>query len=93
MVIKNLIDVHTCPKAMGNKIVTSSWIARKYLHVFRLNPSMSCKDLGRDLMQRHAFDATKWRFYHAKRKAIDLLVGTVEEYYAKLRSYTLYSVG
>lgn len=65
--IKRLEGVHTCPRAIRNKIVTSNWIARKYLHVFRLNPSMSCKDLGRDLMQRYAFDATKWRLYHAKR--------------------------
>ncbi|XP_047978418.1 uncharacterized protein LOC125220303 [Salvia hispanica] len=89
VVIKKSDDVHTCPRAVRNKLVTSTWIASKYLHVFRLHPSMSCKDLGRDLMQRYAFDATKCRLYHAKRKAIDMLVDTVEEHYAKLSSYTL----
>ena len=89
VVIKKLEPEHTCPRAMRNKIVTSNWIARKYLHVFRLRPEFSCKELGKDLMQRFAFDATKWRLYHSKRKAIEMLMGTVEDHYAKLRSYML----
>lgn len=58
VVIKRLEGDHTCPRAMRNKIVTSTWIARKYLQVFRLNPALTCKNLGRDLMERYAFDAT-----------------------------------
>ncbi|XP_042029963.1 uncharacterized protein LOC121776875 [Salvia splendens] len=89
VVIKKLEPDHTCPRAMRNKIVTSNWIARKYLHVFILRPEFSCKELGKDLMQRFAFDATKCRLYHSKRKAIDMLRGKVEAHYAKMRSYIL----
>ncbi|XP_042005720.1 uncharacterized protein LOC121754424 [Salvia splendens] len=89
VVIKKLESDHTCPRAMRNKIVTSNWIARKYLHVFRIRSEFSCKELGKDLMQRFAFDATKWRLYHSKRKVIEMLGGTVEAHYAKLRSYML----
>ena len=74
---------------MRNKIATSNWIARKYFLVFNLKPNMSYKDLGRDLMQRYAVEATRWKLYHSRRKAIDLLTGSVEDHYAKLRSYVL----
>ena len=50
---------------------------------------MSCKDVGRDLMQRYAIEATRWKLFHSKRKTIDLLRGSVEDHYAKLRRYVL----
>ncbi|KAL1545789.1 hypothetical protein AAHA92_22473 [Salvia divinorum] len=89
LVIKYLNDVHTCPRNMKSKIVTSNWIARKYLNVFRLSPDMTIKELGRDLVQRFAHDASRWKLYHAKKKVIHMLAGTVEDHYAKLRRYIL----
>ncbi|XP_047943147.1 uncharacterized protein LOC125189985 [Salvia hispanica] len=50
---------------------------------------MSCKDLGRDLMQRYVVKAITWKLYHSRRKAIDLLTGSVKDHYAKLRRYVL----
>ena len=88
-IMRNVKGVHTCLRAMRNKIVTSNWIARKYMEIFRVRPQLTCKELGLDLMQRYAFEATRWRLYHAKRKSIDLLRGSVEEHYSKLRRYIL----
>lgn len=88
-IMRNVKGVHTCPRAMRNKIVTSNWIARKYMETFRVRPQLTCKELGLDLMQRYAFEATRWRLYRAKKKSIDLLRGSVEEHYSKLRRYIL----
>ena len=80
---------HTCSRNMRNKIVSANWIAKKYLNVFRLKPDTTVKELRADLVQRFAHDASKWKLYNAKRKIIELLTGSVEEHYAKLRSYVL----
>lgn len=85
--IKNLHDVHTCSRNMKSKLVTSNWIAKKYLNTFRLQPDTTIKELRRDLVQRYAHDASKWKLYNAKKKIIELLTGSVEDHYAKLRSY------
>lgn len=68
--IKNQEGFHTCPRAMRNKIATSNWIARKHFQVFKLKLNMSCKYLGRDLMQRYAGEATRWKLFHSKKKLL-----------------------
>ncbi|XP_047957835.1 uncharacterized protein LOC125203515 [Salvia hispanica] len=50
---------------------------------------MTCKDLSKDLMQRYAVEASRWKLFYLRRKTIDLLRGTVEDNYAKLRRYVL----
>ena len=80
---------HTCPRNMRSKIVSANWIAKRYLNVFRLKPDTTVKELRADLVQRFAHDASRWKLYNAKRKIIELLTGSVEEHYGKLRSYVL----
>ncbi|XP_047979382.1 uncharacterized protein LOC125221304 [Salvia hispanica] len=80
---------HTCPRNMRSKIVSANWIAKRYLNVFRLKPDTTVKELRADLVQRFAHDASRWKLYNAKRKIIELLSGSVDEHYGKLRSYVL----
>ncbi|XP_057793597.1 uncharacterized protein LOC131010184 [Salvia miltiorrhiza] len=88
-IIKIVEGVHTCPRAMRNKQVSSSWIAKKYLNVFRVRPEITVKELGKDILERYACHTTIWKLYKAKDKAIEQLRGSVEQHYAKLRSYIL----
>lgn len=50
--LKIVKDEHTCPRVIRNKIVTSTWIAKRYLEVFRLRPEMTVKELRQDLMEK-----------------------------------------
>lgn len=87
--IKTLNLPHTCSLAVRNKQLTSTWIARQYLNVFRYRPEITFKELAADIMLRYNCHVTRWKLYNARDKAIHMLRGTVAEHYAKLRSYML----
>lgn len=87
--IKVLKQPHTCTTDMRNHQVNSPWIAKKYLNVFRYRPDLTVKELGQDIVRRYNCKVSIWKLYQAKYKAIEMLRGTVDEHYAKLRSYIL----
>lgn len=43
--IKVLEEPHTCTLAVNNKQMTATWIAQKYLNVFRFRPEITIKEL------------------------------------------------
>lgn len=88
-IIKTLNGPHTCTTAMRNHQATSSWLAEKYLNVFRYRPAITVKELGVDVVRRFNCHVTMWKLYKAKYKAVEMLGGTVNEHYAKLRCYIL----
>lgn len=87
--IKRLTQPHTCITAMTNKQVTSSWIANEYLEVFRFKLDITVREVRQDILRRFSCQVRRWKLYKAKDKAIEMLRGTVNEHYGKLRSYIL----
>lgn len=87
--IKVINAPHTCSAATKNNQVTSTWIANKYLNVFRYRPELTVKELKQDIVRRYNVSLLCWKLYKAKEKAIEMLRGSVDEHYAKLRSYIL----
>lgn len=59
------------------------------MNVFRYRPDITVAKLAKDIKERYNCHVGNWKLYKAKTKAIDMLRGTVEEHYAKLRSYVL----
>ena len=90
---KNIVEIkgydgeHDCHRDMNNKLISSKWIAKKYLNVFRLRPNFSVKDLAMDILQRYASEVNKNRLYKAKAIVVELLRGSIEEHYGLLKSY------
>ncbi|XP_057811903.1 uncharacterized protein LOC131026151 [Salvia miltiorrhiza] len=85
--IKRYRGYHSCPRAMSNKLLTSKWVAMKYLNVFRVRPELSIAELRADIVTRFKYDLPKDRLYKAKFIAKELVRGTVEHYYGQLRRY------
>lgn len=64
--IKILNLPHTCSLAVRNKQVTSTWIARQYLNVFRYRPEITVKELAAYIMLRYNCHVTRWKLYNAR---------------------------
>ncbi|XP_048235721.1 uncharacterized protein LOC125371226 [Ricinus communis] len=85
--IKTYAGEHRCPKEMENRQATSEWIAKEYIHGFRKNGNWSMKDLEDDLLDKFCVQVSITKCYRAKWKAFNILKGSVQEHYAKLRGY------
>lgn len=70
----------TCTLAIRNKQVTSTWIVKEYLNVFRHRPDIKVMELASDIMHRFTCHVSRWKLYHARDKAIKMLRGTVNEH-------------
>ncbi|XP_057784942.1 uncharacterized protein LOC131002463 [Salvia miltiorrhiza] len=85
--IKSFKGEHSCKRATKNKLLSSKWIANKYLPVFRVKPNWDISELRRDIADRFAVDVSRDRLYKARKHALKLVRGSVEEHYASLRRY------
>ncbi|XP_057770651.1 uncharacterized protein LOC130990435 [Salvia miltiorrhiza] len=85
--VKTYVGVHTCPTALSNKLLTSEWIANRYLEIFRANMNWSVKELKGDIMRMFKVSVPKDRLYKAGNIARELVRGTLEEHYASLTKY------
>ncbi|XP_057803344.1 uncharacterized protein LOC131018646 [Salvia miltiorrhiza] len=72
---------------MDNKLMSSNWIAKRYLNVFRVRYNLCVADLRADILHRFSTHVAKDRLYKAKRIAQELVRGTVEAHYASIRRY------
>eukprot|EP00257_Ricinus_communis_P018397 XP_015577109.1 uncharacterized protein LOC107261545 [Ricinus communis] len=72
---------------MKNRQATSEWIAKEYIHRFRRNANCSVKDLEDDLLDKFCVQVSRTKCYRAKWKALNMLRGSAQEHYAKLRGY------
>ncbi|XP_057771146.1 uncharacterized protein LOC130990942 [Salvia miltiorrhiza] len=78
---------HTCAKAMSNKLLSSQWIASRYLNVYRVSYNLSVKDLGADILERFKVRVPKDRLYKARRMAQEMVRGSVHQHYAMIKNY------
>ncbi|XP_057775820.1 uncharacterized protein LOC130994774 [Salvia miltiorrhiza] len=78
---------HTCRRRRDNLLVSSNWIARQYLNVFRMRQNFTIDDLRADICERYGTEPKANRLYKAKSLALETLRGSVTAHYAKLRSY------
>ncbi|XP_057785631.1 uncharacterized protein LOC131003165 [Salvia miltiorrhiza] len=85
--IKSYHGDHNCPKAMSNKLLSSQWIAKRYVNVYRVRYNLGVKDLGADILQRFKVRVPKDRLYKARRLAQELVRGSIEQHYGQLKNY------
>ncbi|XP_030509786.1 uncharacterized protein LOC115724609 isoform X1 [Cannabis sativa] len=85
--VNKLNNEHDCGIVFDNKLVTSSWLASHYLEQFRLNPNMQYEAFREMISKSKYSDISGSTFYRAKKKARDLLNGSVKDQYAILDDY------
>ncbi|XP_057792920.1 uncharacterized protein LOC131009535 [Salvia miltiorrhiza] len=78
---------HTCAKAMSNKLLSSQWIATRYLNVYRVRYNLSVKDLSADILERFKVRVPKDRLYKARRMAQEMVRGSVDQHYGMIKNY------
>ncbi|XP_057780140.1 uncharacterized protein LOC130998748 [Salvia miltiorrhiza] len=85
--IKSYAGDHNCAKAMSNKLLSSQWVAKRYLNVYRVRYNLGVKDLGADILERFKVRVPKDRLYKARRLAQEMVRGSIEQHYGSLRNY------
>ncbi|XP_057803509.1 uncharacterized protein LOC131018820 [Salvia miltiorrhiza] len=85
--IKQYAGDHTCIRQTRNKMVSSTWIAARYLNVFRVKYDMSIKELRDDILVRFKTDVYRDRLYKAKKKAQEIVKGFIEVHYGTIPMY------
>ncbi|CAN1135643.1 hypothetical protein LINPERHAP2_LOCUS8965 [Linum perenne] len=88
-VIKSIGEPHTCPRPATNRSANSKWIARRFLSRFKIDPEYNSKNLVREMYQSYGIQVTGRICVLAKKEAKRLLEGSLNDAYAKLRSYVL----
>ncbi|XP_057808694.1 uncharacterized protein LOC131023167 [Salvia miltiorrhiza] len=88
-VIKKYVGKHECVRPIYNRQVTSAWIADRFLEHLKTNPMLKALELQRELRKKYQVRAPLLKCYRAKKKAMDILHGTLEDHYAKIRSYLM----
>ncbi|CAN0907853.1 hypothetical protein LINGRAHAP2_LOCUS25024 [Linum grandiflorum] len=88
-IVKSVGDPHSCPRSMHNRCATAKWIARQYLKKFKTYPNIDPAELAEEIKNTHSLEVTTRVVANAKTIAKRILSGTLEEAYARLRSYLL----
>ncbi|CAN1830959.1 hypothetical protein LINPERHAP1_LOCUS33033 [Linum perenne] len=86
-VLKCLGERHTCARAMENKQASSKWLAQTYLEKFRHDPKWEVADMKREVQLTYGIIINSNKCFRARSKARDMLEGTLEDEYKKLRPY------
>ncbi|XP_057811588.1 uncharacterized protein LOC131025816 [Salvia miltiorrhiza] len=76
---------------MNNKLVSSKWIAKRYVNVFRIRNNITIPELRDDIWRRFATKVARDRLYKAMSIAQQLVRRTVTEHYGLVRSYIVES--
>ncbi|CAN0884115.1 hypothetical protein LINGRAHAP2_LOCUS14748 [Linum grandiflorum] len=80
---------HNCPRFTHNRGATASWIAKRFVGSFRMNPHMDVELLQKDVKKTYGLDVTLKVCSYAKAQVKQILEGTLTSSYAKLRPYLL----
>ena len=81
------MDVHDCGIVFDNKHVNSTWLAKHFLDQFRLNPNMDYKGFKEMTTSSKFGHVMDWVFCRTKKKAREMLEGSVSDQYAILDEY------
>ncbi|CAN0917880.1 hypothetical protein LINGRAHAP2_LOCUS30565 [Linum grandiflorum] len=88
-VIKSIGDPHSCPRTMHSRCASAKWLAKMYLSSFRINPNYDPKHLVVEAKETYDIDVSLRVCVNARIEAKKMLEGSLNDAYAKLRSYVL----
>ena len=88
-VIKTLTDKHTCYRVHHNHQVTTKFIAIESMPKFKRNPFYPIKDMEAEILEKYGALVSVDKCYGAIMLAHNMLKGTLEVHYGKVRSYLL----
>lgn len=78
---------HICPQNRKIKNIKSSWIAKKYLSNFMIDPRRKVALVADDIKMETGLNVTRQQVARARRLALEYLYGTEEEQYSTLWNY------
>ncbi|VFQ63862.1 unnamed protein product [Cuscuta campestris] len=87
--IKTGCFVHKCKKMHKNNHCTSSWLARKYLEDFRVNPAWQLSHLIAKVASDWQYNIKYMKAWRAKDRALKIIHGDERTQYEKLLDYRL----
>uniref|UniRef100_A0A2N9J0V4 Uncharacterized protein n=1 Tax=Fagus sylvatica TaxID=28930 RepID=A0A2N9J0V4_FAGSY len=73
--INSFESVHTCSRAFHIRVVSSRWVAKKYIDQFRINPDMELNELIGKVMKDHEVELSRSKAYRAKQYAKGAVAG------------------
>ncbi|CAN1144811.1 hypothetical protein LINPERHAP2_LOCUS14320, partial [Linum perenne] len=85
--VRGVGEAHTCPRASSINQATAKWIAIDFLERFRINREWDVGYIVAEVRLRYGIEVTPRHCYRAKKKAEDILNGSLKDEYRKLRSY------
>ncbi|KAE8800009.1 hypothetical protein D1007_24483 [Hordeum vulgare] len=86
-VIKKMRLDHTCPTSTETTRVSAKWLAWKYEHLFRYDPTTHIQTIIDVCMEKYGVDVPKSMAYRAKNIAIEAVLGDHKLQYPRLRDY------
>ncbi|GAU47619.1 hypothetical protein TSUD_90240 [Trifolium subterraneum] len=85
--LAKLNAIHTCHRISKNRQCKTRWLAKKLIHVLKHTPDMKLKALQEECKNKWGVMLSKFKFYRAKVKALEMIQGAISEQYNHLRSY------
>ncbi|KAK3036768.1 hypothetical protein RJ639_029733 [Escallonia herrerae] len=85
--VKTVGENHTCSRQHINRAAGSKWLAKKYMDMFVVNPSMPVKALSKTVFRVLKLKVKRTTTYRFKALIQTIISGTIEEQYGKLWDY------
>uniref|UniRef100_A0A803QCI4 Uncharacterized protein n=1 Tax=Cannabis sativa TaxID=3483 RepID=A0A803QCI4_CANSA len=79
--------IHDCGLIFDNKLVTSAWLAKHFLDQFRIHPNMEYQGFQEMTSTTKYSNVSASIFYRTKRKAREMLEGSLKDQYVILDDY------
>ncbi|XP_075481245.1 uncharacterized protein LOC142521957 [Primulina tabacum] len=76
-----------CFREFSNKSINSTWLAKTFSRIIATNPKMGTNEFKQEICRTLNVNISRKVAYVAKRKALMLVQGTVEEQYRQIRRY------
>ena len=78
---------HKCHYGGRTRLIRTSLLAKKLIPLLKLTPHMRIKKLKDACKERWGVMLSSYQLYRAKKKALELIHGAIDEQYAHLRNY------
>ncbi|KAL2928879.1 MutS protein-like protein 5 [Bienertia sinuspersici] len=86
--VKTVVDSHTCHRSMSkNRQLTSTWIARQLLEVFKARPHWPAKEIIETVRRAYRVIVRRDFAYKVKYHAHRMLHGSMKDHYMKIERY------
>ena len=85
--VKSYVDKHNHLKSSKARMLKQGTIARMYKDEARRRPGIKWTDIKDEIMMRYSLSVSKWICTKARRMALDLVIQTQREQFAKLWDY------